>query len=301
MTIDAKIEFDYSASELIIDYFSKPDMNKAAKIVGHPAYKLVFKHSKQFSSIPLNENLLLSSLNEKSMAFDFTNIVERLPKLISVIDFLKSNEQKMKKEFAPLSQIYLPEDYVPQVKIYFIIGGFNGIALNNQVAMNIDWEQFRNDFQEILLYLPHELFHIGFAHYHQLPDMSTVKTKEDLKKLIIRITMDEGLATLVPYKKRIALNALMDYDYSILSDSLLLLKKVRQFKNIMQMLNKENNDITNKLLGEVLGQCSGDRLFYIVGCYIGLKIEQKYGKKIFVQLIKQLPEKFFEIIEEIAL
>ncbi len=302
MNINTQITFDYSASELIIDYFSNHDTNKIAKIINHPAYKLVFEHSNRFSSTPLNEEKLILSLKEKSTAFDFTNIVERLPKLISIINFLKNNEQKMKKEFAPLSQAYLPKNYIPKVRVYFVIGGYNGIALNDQVAMNIDWEQFRNDFQEILLYLPHELFHIGFAHYHQLPDISAVKTKDDLKKIIMRITMDEGLATLVPYKKRIALNALTDYDYSILSDDSLLSKKVKQFKIIMQMLNKNSNSIvTDKLLGEALGQCSGDRLFYIVGCYMGLKIEQKYGKNKLIELIKQSPEKFFEIIEEIYL
>ena len=292
----AQVKFDYSASELVIDYFSNPNTNKIAKIVSHPAYKLVFEHSSHFSSTPLNENMLVLSLKEKSTAFDFENINERLPRLKYIVDYLKDNEQKMNGEFAPLSQLYLPEDYTPRVTVYFIIGGYNGIALNDQVAMNIDWEQFRNDPQEILLYLPHELFHIGFAHYHPLPDISKVKSKEDLRKVVMRITMDEGLATLVPYQKRIALNALADYDYSVLSDTLSLSKKVKQFMTVMQMISKNNNSpVTGKLLGEVLGQCSGDRLFYGVGCYMGLKIEQKYGRKKLIELIRHSPEDFFEV------
>jgi len=62
------------------------------------------------------------------------------------------------------------------------------------------------------------------------------------------------LATLVPYQKRISLNALEDYDYSVLSDSQLLSKKVDQFMNIMKMLNKKSSSpIPDKLLEEVLG------------------------------------------------
>ena len=293
-----QLKFDYSAAEIVIDYFSNPAANKINKIVNHPAYKLVFEHSKRFSSTPLDENMLTLSLNGKSPAFDFANINERLPGLKYIIDYLKNNEQKMKEKFAPLSQLYLPEDYTPKVTLYFIIGGYNGIALNEKIAMNIDWEQFRNDPQEILLYLPHELFHIGFAHYHSLPDISKVRSMEDLRKTVMRITIDEGLATLVLYRKRIALNALEDYDYSVLSDSQLLSKKVQQFMSIMKMLDKNSSSpVTDKLLGEVLGQCSGDRLFYIVGCYMGLKIEQKYGRKRLVELIEQSPEKFFEIFK----
>ena len=293
-----QVKFDYSAAEIVIDYFSNPDTNKITEIVNHPAYKLVYEHSKRFSSNPLDENMLALSLNGESISFNFLNINEQLSKLKEVVSYLKSNEQKMREEFAPLSLLYLPEDYEPNATVYFIIGGYNGIALNDQVAMNIYWEQFLKDPQEILLYLPHELFHIGFAHYQQLPDISAVKTKEDLKNLVMRITMDEGLATLVPYKRRIALNALSDYDYSVLTDNLPVSKKVKQFENLMQMLNKDNNNpVDDKLLGKVLGQCSGDRLFYIVGCYMGLRIEQKYGMGKLIELIKHSPEEFFEVFE----
>ncbi|MCK4420833.1 hypothetical protein KAW48_03465 [candidate division WOR-3 bacterium] len=293
-----QVKFDYSAAEIVIDYFSNPDTNKITEIVNHPAYKLVYEHSKRFSSNPLDENMLALSLNGESISFDFLNINEQLSKLKEVVSYLKSNEQKMREEFVPLSVLYLPEDYEPNATVYFIIGGYNGIALNDQVAMNIYWEQFLKDPQEILLYLPHELFHIGFAHYQQLPDISAVKTKEDLKNLVMRITMDEGLATLVPYKTRIALNALSDYDYSVLTDNLPVSKKVKQFENLMQMLNKDNNNpVDDKLLGEVLGECSGDRLFYIVGCYMGLRIEQKYGMGKLIELIKHSPEEFFEVFE----
>ncbi|MCK4529096.1 hypothetical protein KAW18_17155 [candidate division WOR-3 bacterium] len=293
-----QVKFDYSAAEIVIDYFSNPDTNKITEIVNHPAYKLVYEHSKRFSSNPLDENMLALSLNGESISFNFLNINEQLSKLKEVVSYLKSNEQKMREEFAPLSLLYLPEDYEPNATVYFIIGGYNGIALNDQVAMNIYWEQFLKDPQEILLYLPHELFHIGFAHYQQLPDISAVKTKEDLKNLVMRITMDEGLATLVPYKTRIALNALSDYDYSVLTDNLPVSKKVKQFENLMQMLNKDNNNpVDDKLLGKVLGQCSGDRLFYIVGCYMGLRIEQKYGMGKLIELIKHSPEEFFEVFE----
>ncbi|MCK4642199.1 hypothetical protein KAU32_01050 [bacterium] len=296
--MNTQLKFDYSAAEIVIDYFSNPATNKINEIVNHPGYRLVYEHSKQFSSNPLDENMLALSLKGESTSFNFSNIRERLKQLKKTVSYLKGNEQKMREEFAPLSLLYLPEDYEPDVTVYFLIGGYNGIALNSQIAMNIDWEQFRNDRQEILLYLPHELFHIGFAHYHPLPDISKVRYEEDLKKTVMRITMDEGLATLVPYQKRIALNALADYDYSVLSDSQVLLKKVTQFMGIIKMLSKDSGSpVTGQLLGEVLGQCSGDRLFYIVGCYMGLKIEQESGRGELIELVKHSPAEFFDVFK----
>ncbi|MCK4352299.1 hypothetical protein KAW65_02710 [candidate division WOR-3 bacterium] len=295
-----QINYDFSAVELVIDYFLKRNNNKINEIVNHPAYKLVFEHSKRFSSTALNKDMLVLSLKGKSTAFGFSNINERLSILKEMVNYLKNNEQKIKEEFIPLALFYLPRDYKPEVTVYFIIGGYNGIALNDEVAINIDWEQFRSAPQEIFLYLPHELFHIGFAHYQQVPDISIVKTKEDLRKLVMSFTMNEGLATLVTYQKRIDLNALSDYDYSILINSLLLTKKVKQFMSLIQILGRNISDfVTNKLLAEVLGQCSGDRLFYVVGCYMGLKIEQNYGREKLIELIKHSPEKFFEVFKNV--
>jgi len=36
------------------------------------------------------------------------------------------------------------------------------------------------------------------------------------------------------------------------------------------------------------------RLFYIVGCYMGLKIEEKYGSKKIQELVTESPEIYFE-------
>ena len=65
------------------------------------------------------------------------------------------------------------------------------------------------------------------------------------------------------------MNAIRDYDYEILMDSILLDKKLQQFKKLMQTLNNDKNSpVSNELLNKTLGECSGDRLFYIVGCYL---------------------------------
>lgn len=166
--------------------------------------------------------------------------------------------------------------------------------------MNIDYKQFRENHNEISLYIAHELFHIGFEKYHQLPDIFEAKTVEDLKKIVLSITMNEGLATLTPYHKRIKMNEISDKDYVAFLDTSILNKKINQFDLLLKYLEKNSgNELTTEILSNVLGQGSGDRLFYIVGCYMGLQIETEYGKDKIAELIKESPERFFETYNQL--
>lgn len=290
-TMKAEVLCDYSAAEQVIEYFAAPDEAKLKRIAEHPAYRLVFEHSQRYSSNPLDKSALIASLRGKSDAFDFSGLDKRLSELKKIIGYLKSNRNKI-DEFAALSQPYLPKDHKKPATIYFIIGGYNGIALGDRVAINIDCRQFRNDPQEILLYLPHELFHLGFARYQQLPDPHRIKTVGELRDLVLCVTMNEGLATLVPYAKRKELNALTDYDYSVLTE---LCVKISQFDDMMKLLQPDDaRPVDEQLFGNVMSQCSGDRLFYIIGCHMGLAIEKQHGRGKLVELIKQSPKNFFD-------
>lgn len=295
-----QITFDYSGAELVIEYFFNDKSENIIKIINHPGYLHVFEHSKKFSSSPLDQKLLESSLLGQSNAFNYTGIAERLETLKQIITYLKANEQLMKEEFGELPLKYLPGDHKQKVEVFFIVGGYNGIAMDGKVAINIDWQQFRNDKQEILLYLSHELFHIGFEQYQTAPDVFSIKTVNDLKYLVMYFTMNEGLATLVPYQYRTFINALKDYDYTVLMDSTLLAQKLQQFNKLMEeLINNNDSEVTNKMLNNTLAQCSGDRLFYIVGCYMGLKIEKKYDRNTLIELIKKSPKDFFEVFNGI--
>lgn len=113
--------------------------------------------------------------------------------------------------------------------------------------------------------------------------------------------MNEGLATLTPYHKRIELNEVSDYDYKILLDPIELQKRIDQFNKVMKYLDENlDRELDNEIMGTVLGQCSCDRLFYIVGCHMGLKIEEKYGSSKIKEMVKQGPERYFETYTRIT-
>jgi len=300
LKVAGQIKFDYTGAELIVNYFADTTNKSKLEIIKHPGYQHILLHSKKFSSQPLTEENLLNSLKWKDDGFDFSGIKERTDTLKQIIQWLKNNEQDIRTTFTILPLNYLPKDYKQNATIYFVIGGYNGIAFDNAICVNIDYKQFRKNYNEINLYIAHELFHIGFEKYHQLPDIFKAKTVKDLKAIVLSMTMNEGLATRTPYHKRIAMNEITDKDYIVLLDSTLLYKKINQFNELIKYLDANSNkEITNEILGDVLGQCSGDRLFYIVGCFMGLKIENKFGRDKITELVKGTPEQFFEIYKHL--
>ena len=300
LKVVGQIKFDYTGAELVVNYFADTTNKSEQEIINHPGYKHILLHSKKFSSQPLTEENLLNSLKLKDDGFDFSGITERIDTLKQIIQWLKNNEQDIRNTFTILPLNYLPKDYKQSATIYFVIGGYNGIAFDNAICVNIDYKQFRKNYKEVNLYIAHELFHIGFEKYHQLPDIFKAKTVKDLKAIVLLMTMNEGLATMTPYHKRIEMNEINDMDYIVLLDTTVLNKKQNQYNELIKYLDSNSSkEISNEILGNVLGQCSGDRLFYIVGCYMGLKIESKFGKEKIVELVKGTPEHFIETYEQL--
>lgn len=289
-----KISFDYTGAELVIEHFVD-NQNNVEKILIHPGYQHILLHSKKYSSNPITEDNFQNSLKGKKEGFDFSHVTEREDEYNKILKYLKENEQEILNEYAKLCLKYLPDDYQQTAFIYYVIGGYNGIAFNDKICINIDYKQFRKNYKEIILYIAHELFHIGFEKYQPLPDIFKAKKIRDLKSIILMMTMNEGLATLTPYHKRLKINEISDFDYQVLLDTVKIKEKVNQFNSIIRYLDENlDKDITNEILENVLGQCSGDRLFYTVGCTVGLRIEQKYGSDKIRKLVKEGPNKYFK-------
>ncbi|MCD4819171.1 MAG: hypothetical protein K8S23_10820 [Candidatus Cloacimonetes bacterium] len=291
-----QVSFDYSGVEIILEHFTE-NQDNVEKIANNQGYQHILLHSKKYSSNPITKDNLINSLNGKNEGFDFSQVKKRKVEYVQIIEYLKENEPEIKSEYAKLCLKYLPDDYVQKATIYYVIGGYNGIAFNDKICMNIDYEQFRKNYNEIKLYIAHELFHIGFEKYQPLPDVFKAETVKDLKEIVLSQTMNEGLATLTPYQKRIEMNEISDSDYQILLNEKALNKKINQFDSVIKYLDENIDEkLTNEILGNVLGQCSGDRLFYIVGCHTGLEIEEKFGSNKIKELVKESPEKFFDIL-----
>ncbi|KQC13495.1 MAG: hypothetical protein APR63_00515 [Desulfuromonas sp. SDB] len=288
-----QISFDYSGAELVVEKLVKK-RNNISKILNNPGYNKILEHSRKYSSNLLKQKNLLNSLNGKNEGFDFSKVVERKDKYYEMLNYLKKEELKIIEHYGKLCLKYLPDEYQQNAVIYYVIGGYNGIAFDQSVCLNIDYKQFRENINELKLYLAHELFHVGFEHYQKLPDIHKAKKIRDLKEFVLLLTMNEGLATLCPYYKRMEMGEISDRDYQILLDPIELNSKIKQFNEIIYYLDMNlDRDLNDEIIGDVLGQCSTDRLFYVVGCHIGFKIEDKFGNDKIKQMVKRRPEDFF--------
>ena len=139
-----QITFDYSGVELVSEHFTD-NKDNAEKIVNNPAYQHILLHSNKYSSEPITEDNLRNSLQGKNEGFDFSRIKERKDEYIQIIKNLKENEQEIINEYAKLCLKYLPDNYEQKATVYYVIGGYNGIAFNDKICMNIDYEQFRKN------------------------------------------------------------------------------------------------------------------------------------------------------------
>ena len=293
-----QVNIDYTGAELVLKYIATNNQDLKEDIINHPGYQHIINHSQKYSSNPVNEDNLRTALNGNgsSNGFDFTKVKEQKSQLTEIIQYLKDNEQEIIDEYSKLCLKYLPADYKQNLTVYYLIGSYDfGIASDNKASLKIDYPQFMNNMNELKFYLAHELFHVGFENYQPLPDIFKAKTVGDLKEMVMSFTMNEGLATLTPYHKRIEKNETSDYDYTVLLDSVKLEQAIQQFNQVFDYMNENlDKEITNEILGTILGPLSGGRLWYIVGCYMGLKIEEHYGPEKIQELIQEGPEKFFE-------
>lgn len=294
-----QIIFDYSGAKLVLDHFVN-NRDNLKEILNNQGYNKILEHSRKYSSNPLTKANLLNSLKGKKEGFDFSQVAERKNKYTEILDHVKNNQLNIQEEYGKLCQKYLPEDYRQKALIYFVIGGYNGIAFDRSVCLNIDYEPFRRNIRELKFYLAHELFHIGFEHYQKLPDIHKARKISDLKNIILSLTMNEGLATLTPYHKRIEMGEISDDDYQILLDYSALNNKIKHFDRIIRFLNDNlDQDLDNEIMGNILNQCSVGRLFYVVGCQMGLEIANRWGNDKIKELIKLGPEKYFEIYYQV--
>ncbi|MDA8130614.1 MAG: hypothetical protein M0011_03810 [Elusimicrobia bacterium] len=282
-----KVEMDYSAAEAALEYLERPAPGKLKELLGHTAYRLIVSHSRRYCSRPLSAQTLAQAFRKGSPEAGLGGLAGNRAGLAAALKYLKENEPAIRDEFLSLHLRYLPQDYCETAVVRFALGGCDGIALDGQVVVNLNDGRFLADRRELLLSLPHELFHLGFEYYRGLPDLAAARTVGDLKEFVMEFTMNEGLATLVPYEKRRSAGALDARDYSVLESAGDLEKKLRVFDALLWELEARSKEaLTGGFRDRILEELSRERLFYIAGCHKALAIERSLGREKLAQLVR---------------
>lgn len=163
-----RISFDYSPAELVLAHFTDKKKNTET-IIKNAGYQHILTHSRRYSSEPLTEDNLRNSLNGRDDGFDFSHVADRNEKYRKILHYLKGHERDIIDDYSKLCLKYLPDGYAQKATVFYVIGGYNGIAFDGKICMNIDYDQFRDNYREVELYIAHELFHIGFENTSPCP------------------------------------------------------------------------------------------------------------------------------------
>jgi len=177
--------------------------------------------------------------------------------------------------------------------LYFPVG-ING---NFNIDLSFNFKNCREIFYQSI----HELHHVGYAKYVNIPfSLEALKLKSDLADLISCHFKFEALATYAPYNIRVKENSLNYFDYEEI-DNVYLMKESKElllasYDSFIRDSDKELEDKDFQIFNDFW---SGKRIAYRFGLYCCIKIAEKYGEDYLIGTIKDKSEEFIELVRTI--
>jgi hypothetical protein len=282
------ITFNDSAVDACFDYLKNPSDTNLERLVALPGSQLAYNHH------------IWSSMDSTSTIKQFwKKTLQSTPwntHLQTVINNVKEylTNRRQSEWLNPVLN-YLPQGHVFKTTVYLIVN-YDNIVYGEDVALNLNHSQFHTDHREIIYYLIHELAHAGYFRYRQMPQLTKMKTIKGLSDTIKLLTHLEGMGVISPMKLRLKQGGLLDNDYQTLLNPAETKRRVRQYFRILSKLENKSSQTVQKEDLRILNQMSRrpKRLWYMTGCYMAQKIEQKCGIETLRNLVKEGHQEFFE-------
>ena len=282
------LSYDSSAIRSTLDYLSDRSSENLNRLVSTPGNRLAYQHylwSTLGSALTIEE-FWKSSLEHIVYSRDVELRID------TIWQYLETQEQSRW-----LEEILkcLPARHVFHSTIYPIIG-YDNVAFNEDVALNLGFNQFHADPREASYYLIHELAHAGYYQYHPMPDLHKIKSQSDLLWVVKFLTHLEGMGVFSCLRLRVAEGGLLDKDYKVLFDDAEKSKRISAYFYLLSTLEEApSRDLQSADFG-IFDQMSGPttRLWYIAGCHMAQTIGAEYGEETLRELVKKGHEDFFK-------
>lgn len=288
---DANRVFNFAHIETSLIYLDDPSDSNLAKVAGTEGMRHLKNHSDRtgyYSKATTREEIARDLIKPKSVSEDILSDARHL------LDYVQHNKQ-MQSVCISEPKKYLPKDFEFEGHMFITWGYDIDVAMDKDASLNLIHKRFREDKEEIWFYCIHEMHHAGVMHFNQIPDLSGIKTGDELFSLVKLLTFLEGTAVYASYDARKKYDALDDKDYRALENPELMAEyKIEYFKiyeKIKQIGSRALNDEDWKLLKNL---SSGKRLWYRVGSVMASQIDARLGRTTLTSLIKQGPDAFFE-------
>lgn len=177
----------------------------------------------------------------------------------------------------------LPEAHrFSQATLYFTLGYDVGVVSDRwSASVNLAHPYLMENPRHVEYFIIHELHHVGFLAYHDLPRIRDIRSREQLRDLVQGLVHLEGLGTYAPWRLRQkdeTLDAVPDY-VTLQDDTTMADLEIRFWQ-----LYRGLDDLPDEVDPEtVIHQLTlfGDqhKLFHLVGCRFAQRIHHLYGLK----------------------
>ncbi|UCC81000.1 MAG: hypothetical protein JSW64_06485 [Candidatus Zixiibacteriota bacterium] len=220
---------------------------------------------------------------------------ENHPEYISAMKLAEIEKRFVDKAVPHLCE-FLPDETDLSTTLYFttkIMAA--GFQRDGKIVINIIN-------QDLLNLFVHEIYHIGFSNIYK--KYVTEEMERDPVKLIHLMIQIEGMATYAAYKgleefpetgdKERSLIAL---DYELLSDQ----DEIKRLHSELIQLYRDVADLdSNAVRSRSWELGNNKRAYYVVGAFMAGTIDEKSGREVLVESIKQGPGAFFDAYNTVA-
>ncbi len=177
----------------------------------------------------------------------------------------------------------LPEGHrFPQATLYFTLGYDVGVVSDQwSASVNLAHPYLMENPRHVEYFLIHELHHVGFLAYHDLPRVRDIRSREGLRALVQGLVHLEGLGTYAPWRLRQRDETLDAFpDYVTLQDDTAMADLEVQFWHLYRGLDDLPDEVDRETVIHQL-TLFGDqhKLFHLVGCRFAQRIHHLYGLK----------------------
>jgi Putative zinc dependent peptidase (DUF5700) len=286
-----EVSFNCSAINACICYLKSRTDENLQRLLSTPGCKLAYKH--HLWSSPSSGLTIREFWKKELKGIEWR---EQLGASIEeIIQYLKVRES----DWIEAVLRYLPRGHVFETTVY-LIGGYDNIVYGEDIALNLNFEQFHLDHREAVYYLIHELAHAGYFRYRQMPDLANLKTLRGLLESVRLLTHLEGMGVISPFKLRRREGGLLD-DYKTLLDRKETEARVRDYFVMLSNLEDRPNRKLQRQDYQILDDFSArpKRLWYITGGHMASKIEERCGIAKLQNTVREGHEAFFRAYAQI--
>ena len=291
-SVESAAVFDFTFVDAALQYLDTGDEAVLVGIVEGPAAKHLAAHAslvslagQERSTREIVEELLHPRLEKAEYAQE-------------VRQLLLTVRQDTVRQATCLSEVlaYLPEGSLIRGKLYFTYGYDIGVVVSGNASLNLAHAHFLQDPDEVWFYCVHELHHVGFMAFHDMPKIADLATTDDLLYLVEYATQLEGMAVYAAWDWRERAGALSaDEDYEALQDEERMARYEREYFEMYHRLRSEPiRPLADSDWAIIERMSSGDRLWYRVGARIAATIEATQGRDELLRLVEAGPRAFVD-------